>query len=209
MDRPEPGLIRWSPNPERNSFLHVNLQHRVLRLYEPTGHAQRGNFSYQRLSQYDDFPDLTTWDWSPASAGLVAIGTSSGIVNLLRVDDDANSYMELPLKMARTCQAVAFNTSGQLAVGLDRVRTDPCLHIWDVERLGSFAGKSKGFPDVSVGEPITRLEPSVSVSSIRFFEDNPKTLVIGIKQQGLRIHDLRGESSCCGVPSWLNVDSPI
>jgi WD repeat-containing protein mio len=194
MDRPEPGLIRWSPDPRRNSFLHVNLQHSVVRLYEPIGHAQRGRFNYQKLSLHDDFPPLTTWDWSPASPGLVAVGTSNGVVNLLRVDDDANSYLELPLKMARTSQAVAFNTAGQLAVGLDRVRNDSCLYVWDVERLGNFRGKRTGFPDVSLAEPVAKLEPSVSVSSIRFFEDNPKTLVIGIRQQGLRIHDLRGEA---------------
>jgi hypothetical protein len=169
----------------------MNLQHRVIRLYEPTGHAQRGKFSYQKLSQHDDFPPLTTYDWSPAVSGLVAVGTSSGIVNLLRVDDNANSYLELPIKVARTCQAVAFNTAGSLAVGLDRVRSDACLYVWDVERLGSFAGKKDGFPDVPFSS--RNLEPSVSVSSIRFFEDNPRTLVVGIKQQGLRIHDLRGE----------------
>jgi WD repeat-containing protein mio len=111
MDRPEPGLIRWSPDPRRNSFLHVNLQHSVVRLYEPIGHAQRGRFNYQKLSQHDDFPPLTTWDWSPASPGLVAVGTSNGVVNLLRVDDDANSYLELPLKMSAWIESAMIRVS--------------------------------------------------------------------------------------------------
>jgi hypothetical protein len=194
MDRPEPGLIKWSPNASHDSFLHINLQHRIVQLYEPDGLAQRGNFNYKRLSKHDDFPPLTTYDWSPTIPGLMAVGTGTGVVNLLRIDDNSNAYLELGLKMTRTCQAVAFSTGGLLAVGLDRVRMDQCLHIWDVNRLSSMTDTTFGFPSTvpSLSEPAVRLEPSVSVSSIKFFEDNPQTLVVGIKAQGLRIHDLRG-----------------
>ncbi|UZP44190.1 hypothetical protein NXS19_012002 [Fusarium pseudograminearum] len=197
MDRPEPGLVKWSSNPSYDNFIHINLQHRVVQVYEPTGHARAGRFDYQKLSRHDDFPPLTTYDWSPTNPGLLAVGTGSGIVNLLKIDDGSNAYVELGLKMSRTCQAVAFNTTGLLAVGLDRVRMDQCLHIWDVSRLSSIDKNTKGFPpDASnIADPKTRLEPSVSVSSIKFFEDSPQTLVVGIKAQGLRIHDLRDPGS--------------
>ncbi|KFA63439.1 hypothetical protein S40285_00281 [Stachybotrys chlorohalonatus IBT 40285] len=193
MDRPEPGLVKWSANASVDAFVHINLQHRVVHLYEPTGHARKGHFDYKHLSKHDDFPPLTTYDWSPAHPGLLAVGTGSGLVNLLRIDDGSTAYLELGLKMSRTCQAVAFNTNGLLAVGLDRVRMDQSLHVWDVERLSRLDDQSKGFPSDSNSliEPRYRLEPSVSVSSIKFFEDNPQTLVAGIKAQGLRIHDLR------------------
>ncbi|KAF4124210.1 hypothetical protein GMORB2_5926 [Geosmithia morbida] len=187
MDRPEPGLVKWSPNPSIDSFVHVNLQHRVVQLYEPTGHARNGRFDYDKISRHDDFPPLTTYDWSPTNPGLLAVGTGTGIVNLLKIDDNSNSFAELGLKMTRTCQAVAFNTTGLLAVGLDRVRMDQSLHIWDVSRLSS---TDKGLSK-EVTEPKNRLEPSVSISSIKFFEDSPQTLVAGIKSQGLRMHDLR------------------
>ncbi len=195
MDRPEPGLIKWSPNASVDSFLHINLQHRVVQVYEPTGHAQRGRFEFRRLSKHDDSPPLTTYDWSPTIPGLVAVGTSMGIVNLLRVDDNSNAYLELKLKMSRICQAVAFSTANLLAVGLDRVRSDKCLHIWDVNRLSELDAASPGFPQdmVSFTEPSDYREPSVSVSSIKFFEDSPNTFVVGVKGQGLRIHDLRGK----------------
>jgi WD repeat-containing protein mio len=195
MDRPEPGLVKWSPSSKYDSFLHINLQHRVVQLYEPNGHAQRGLFQHKKLSKHDDFPPLTTYDWSPSNPGLLAVGTSSGVVNLLRIDDNSNAYIELGLKMTRTCQAVAFNTEGLLAVGLERVRMDQCLHIWDVNRLSSIDKTIRGFPSTDTNpftEPTIRLEPSVSVSSVKFFEDSPSTLVVGIKAQGLRIHDLRG-----------------
>lgn len=195
MDRPEPGLIKWSQIPGFDSFIHINLQHRVVQLYEPTGLAQRNRFDYTRLSKHDDFPTLTTYDWSPTVPGLLAVGTQTGVVNLLRMDDNSNAYIELNLKMTRTCQAVAFNTEGLLAVGLDRVRMDQCLHIWDVNRLSTMNTTAKGFPkDLhAFSDPAYRLEHSVSVSSVKFFEDNPKTLVVGIKAQGLHIHDLRGK----------------
>lgn len=195
MDRPEPGLVKWSPNSSVDSFVHINLQHRVVQLYEPTGHARRGRFDYDKMSRHDDFPPLTTYDWSPSNPGLLAVGTGTGIVNLLRIDDGSNAYIELGLKMTRTCQAVAFNTTGLLAVGLDRVRMDTSLHVWDINRLSSFGkGSDKGIPSDlrAFTDPKYRLEPSVSISSIKFFEDSPQTLVVGIKAQGLRIHDLRG-----------------
>lgn len=198
MDRPEPGLIKWSPTASHDRFMHVNLQHRVVQVYEPTGHARHGRFDYTKLSKHDDVPPLTTYDWSPTIPGLVAVGTQVGVVNLLRIDDDSNAYLELNLKVSRTCQAVAFSTSNLLAVGLDRVRSDQGLHIWDVNRLSGLQTTSTtGFPsDVTpFFEPVERREPSVSISSIKFFEDNPNVLVAGVKTQGVRIHDLRGEHS--------------
>lgn len=207
MDRPEPGLIKWSPNATQDSFIHINLQHRVVQLYEPTGHARPGRFDSRKLAKHDDFPPLTTYDWSPSNPGLVAVGTATGVVNLLRIDDNSNDYLELGLKMSRTCHAVAFNTDGKLAVGLDRVRSDNCLYIWDINRLSSMDTSAKGFPsDIGVfSEPTDRMEPSVSVSSVRFFEDNPNILVAGIKGQGLRIHDLRGMAQLihCRRQLWL------
>lgn len=195
MDRPEPGLVKWSPNIGVDSFVHINLQHRVVNLYEPTGYARKGRFDYTKIGRHDDFPPLTTYDWSPRDPGLLAVGTSTGLVNLLKIDDGSNAYLELGLKMTRTCHAVAFNTTGLLAVGLDRVRMDQSLHIWDVSRLSLSEQSSKGFPRESdiLHEPKHRLEPSVSVSSIKFFEDSPQTLVAGIKGQGVRMHDLRGK----------------
>ncbi|CAI4211826.1 unnamed protein product [Parascedosporium putredinis] len=117
MDRPEPGLVKWSPNPDHESFIHINLQHRVVQLYKPTGYARHGKFSYDHLSKHDDFPR------SPPLTGCVPFA-----------------------------------------------------------------------------ESLIRLEPSVSVSSIRFFEDSPQTLVVGIKAQGLRIHDLRARHHDLGSP---------
>ncbi|TVY50375.1 SEH-associated protein 4 [Lachnellula cervina] len=178
MERNE-GIIRWSPNASRDEFMVLNLNHRIIQLYGAKGNAQAGSFDYQRLSKHNDFPPLNTYDWSPAIRGLVALGTSHGEVNLLR--------------------SVAFNTTGLLAIGLDRIRNDSCLKVWDVnERLADWDVKKPGWgvgKENKEAEPMKKLEGSVAVTSVRFFEDSPQTLVIGIKNQSVRIHDLRDPNS--------------
>lgn len=198
MDRNE-GIIRWSPNTTRDEFMHINLSHRIVQVYAATGHAKPGRFDFEKRSKHSEFSYLATYDWSPASRGLVAVGTSNGDVQILRVDDDSNASITLPLKLQRPCQTVAFNSTGLLAVGLDRVRNDACLQIWDVnQRLTDWDTTKTGFafPASSKGSsdpvPVKKLEASVSVTSVRFYEDQPQLLIAGIKNQSLRIHDLRG-----------------
>ncbi|KAH8205820.1 hypothetical protein TruAng_000096 [Truncatella angustata] len=196
MERPEPGLIKWSPNPSQDTFIHVNLQQRFVQAYNATGHANRDRFDFRRLYRHEEYPFfLTTYDWAPSIPGLVAMGTALGHVQLLRIDDNANSVMELKVRMARPCHAVAFSTENLLAVGLDRVRNDQCLHIWDINRVSTLDPDVVGFPlDTSASlEPFQRLEPSVTVSSVKFFEDSPQTFAVGIKNQGIRVYDLRDQ----------------
>lgn len=197
MERHE-GIIRWSPIPSRDEFMVLNLHSRIVQVYEANGHAQSGKFDYEARSKHTEIPPINTYDWSPAVEGLVAVGTSHGEVHLLRVDDDSNASITLPLKLQRSCQSVAFNTTGLLAVGLDRIRNDSCLQIWDVnQRLGNWDSKQRGWssvPAITI-EPKKKLEGSISITSVRFFEDQPQTLVVGVKNQSVRIHDLRGKST--------------
>ncbi|KAB8295787.1 hypothetical protein EYC80_008610 [Monilinia laxa] len=194
MDKTE-GIIRWSPNSARSQFVAFNLNYRILQVYAAKGFAQPGNFEYEPLSRYIDIPSLNTFDWSPIVEGLVAVGTSSGELQLLRVDDNSNAVLSLSVKQPRACQAVAFNTTGLLAIGLERVRNDGSLQIWDVnQRLAGWDTSQPGWrvPNNAV-EP--RKFESATVTSIRFFEDQPQTLAIGIKNSCVRIHDLRDPNS--------------
>jgi WD40 repeat protein len=192
MDRND-GIVRWSPCPARDEFLTINLAQRVLQIYEPKGHARPGLFEYQKVSKFHDFPHLSAYDWSPTIPALVALGTTHGEVHLLRVDDDSNSYITLPLKLQRLCQSVAFNTTGLLAVGLDRVRNDSCLQVWDInQRLAGWDPKQPGWNVSAMALEPRKLEASLSITSVRFFEDQPQTLAVGVKNQSVKIHDLRG-----------------
>ncbi|KAI0200429.1 hypothetical protein F4808DRAFT_159665 [Astrocystis sublimbata] len=193
LDRPEPGLIKWSPNPRDDNFLHVNLQHRIVQLYKPTGQARRGQFDYERVAKLDHIPPLSTYDWSPGHPELLAIGTASGTINILNLHDNTNHFLEQRLKFTRFCQAIAFNTGTLLAVGLERVRNDQCLQVWDINRLAHYKANTS-WPSLEgsvLGDAVHRFEPSTTVSSTKFFEDSPQTLVVGIKNQGIRIYDLR------------------
>jgi WD40 repeat protein len=194
MDRGE-GIIRWSPSQARDEFLTLELNYRIIQLYKAVGYALPERFDYQPTSTHTDFQPVTAFDWSPKVGGLVALGGKGGEVQLLRIDDNSNDCITLPLKLQRTCQAVAFNTTGLLAVGLDRVRNDQCLQVWDIDqRLSKWDPSKKGWQSSSTTffEPTQKLEPSVSVTSVKFFEDQPQTLVVGIKNQSVRVHDLRG-----------------
>ncbi|KAI9645907.1 hypothetical protein NHQ30_005344 [Ciborinia camelliae] len=190
MDKTE-GIIRWSPNSARAQFVAFNLNYRILQVYEAKGLAQPGNFEYEPLSRYIDIPSLNTFDWSPIVEGLVAVGTSSGELQLLRVDDNSNAVLSLSIKQPRSCQAVAFNTTGLLAIGLERVRNDGSLQIWDVnQRLAGWDTSQPGWKVPNNAVEPRKLE-SATVTSIKFFEDQPQTLAIGIKNSCVRIHDLR------------------
>jgi WD40 repeat protein len=194
MERNE-GIVRWSPNTSRHDFMVFNLKNQVVQLYEATGYAQPGRFDYNKVSKHADFPPVNTYDWSPSVRGLVAVGTSHGDVHLLRVDDHSNARFTLPLKLQRPVQSVAFNTEGLLAVGLDRVRNDSCLQVWDInQRLADWNPSKKGWdlPTIHI-EPKQKLEGSTSITSIRFFERQPQILVAGVKNQSVRVHDLRGQ----------------
>lgn len=181
----------------------INLNSRAVQLFEANGHAQPGKFDYHRISKHHEIPPLNTYDWSPAVPGLVVVGTSHGEVSLLRVDDNSNASLTLPLKLQRSCQSVAFNTTGLLAVGLDRIRNDSCLQIWDInQRLADWDSAKPGWGQLSMNvDPKKKLEGSVSVTSIRFFEDQPQTLVVGVKNQSVRVHDLRGLLFCSYILS--------
>jgi WD40 repeat protein len=206
MDRGD-GIIRWSPSKDQDEFFTLELTYHIIQRYKAVGHALPGRFDYKPISKHNDFQSVSAIDWSPKIGGLVAVGGKGGEVQLLRIDDDSNDYITLPLKLQRNCQALAFNTTGLLAVGLDRVRNDQCLQIWDIDqRLSKWDPSNKGWqssPTASI-DPVHKLEPSVSVTSVKFWEDQPQTLVVGIKNQSLRIHDLRGALS---VPLSLRCSS--
>lgn len=188
-------------NPDRYEFLNVNTAGAGISLYRATGQAIPGCLDHVKVAKHLDYPPITTYDWSPTFGGLVSIGTKNGDVHLLRVDDNSDATITLPLKLQRSCQSVAFNTTGLLAVGLDRVRNDQCLQIWDLnQRLSGWDRSKAGFhldPSSAESQPIIKLEPSVSVTSIRFFENNPQTLVAGIKNQRVTVYDIRGISPHC------------
>ncbi|KZF22216.1 hypothetical protein L228DRAFT_247855 [Xylona heveae TC161] len=181
--------IRWSAvsSAPPHHFVLVDLLGHKVKLNEVT--SDRGeDLEYRQLSQHSKFPEFRAFDWCPSNEALLAIGLPSGTTTVLKIDEDANESFSFPIKNQRYCNAVAFNTQGLLAGGLEKVRNDFCLNIWDVNQRLSSPDTDSGRPQV---EPVRKLCTSEAVSSIRFFVDQPDTLIAGVGRQFLRIYDLR------------------
>ncbi|KAJ5676256.1 hypothetical protein N7462_009153 [Penicillium macrosclerotiorum] len=181
--------IRWSPSSTaaEQRFLSVDVTGKAFRLCRVTGYSALGKtLQHEVVSTLTDVPLFRAFDWSTSNENLIAVGQSSGEATILRLDANAKDSLSFPVRNQRYCNAVAFSTHGLVASGLDRVRNDFCLNIWDVNQRLSPAGGSKGFP-----EPLRKLASSEPITSIKFFRDQPDTVVTGVKGQFVRIYDLR------------------
>lgn len=182
--------IRWSPSSTATEqrFLSVDVTGKAFRLCKVTGYdTSKETVQHEVLSTLVDAPSFRAFDWSTSNENLIAVGQSSGEATILRLDASVKEAISFPVRNQRYCNAVSFSTHGLVASGLDRVRNDFCLNIWDVNQRLSPAGGSKGFP-----EPLRKLASSEPITSIKFFRDQPDTLVTGVKGQFVRIYDLRG-----------------
>lgn len=142
---------------------------------------------YKQLCLRDKLPNYTAFDWSKRDEALVGIGSASGEAVIVQIDPDRpqNEYLHaFPIRHQRKCNSIAFSAKNFLATGLDRVRNDVCLNIYDLNN-----------PNVtSNSEPYKKLASSEAISSIKFFSNQPDTLVAGVSRQSIRIYDLRGRS---------------
>ena len=146
----------------------------------------KGKVKYKQLCLRDKLPNYTAFDWSKRDEGLVGIGSASGEAILLRLDADRpqSDYIHaFPIRHQRKCNSIAFSTKNYVATGLDRVRNDVCLNIYDLNNPNM----------TSTSEPYRKLASSEAISSIKFFSGQPDTLVAGVSRQSIRIYDLRGE----------------
>lgn len=126
-------LYDWSPE---DSILHV---------------ASRQDLQSMRVKLIYTLPvfssdvavDTQCFAWSPDPAldDLFAVGFSSGRVSLIRLEStrhiratSRSGHTPLSPKSPRACSSLAFceTTPRYLAVGLERLRNDPSLMIWDI-----------------------------------------------------------------------------
>lgn len=184
--------IRWSPSA-------TTLQQRFL-----VADVNGRSFTHCRVESYDGkdlrfknistlhnkVPPFRAFDWSPHDEAIVAVGQWSGEATVLRIDDSSQS-VSLPIKHQRLCNAVIFSTAGRLATGLERVRNDFCLNVWDIsQRLSTGASPGLGSGRQYL-EPIRKLASSEAITSIKFFPSQPDVLVCGVKGACIRIYDIR------------------
>ena len=182
--------IRWSPSSTtlNQSFLIADVNGRAFK------HCRVENFDgknlqYETISTHRMVPAFRAFDWSPHDEAIVAVGQWSGEATVLRIDDQSQA-LSLPIKHQRLCNAVAFSRTGLLATGLERVRNDFCLNVWDINQRPLTKSSNPSSGRLSM-DPVRKLASSEAITSIKFFPSQPDVLVCGIKGASVRIYDTR------------------
>lgn len=179
--------IRWSPHASasQQQFLIVDVSQNRLELCEIESLDSK-IIKYKKVYSRDKLPNYTAFDWSKTQPYFVAIGSQSGEANVVRIDPDKreDSILSFPIRHQRKCNTIAFNAKEYLATGLDRVRNDYCMNIYDV--------KGAQMSGIRQSEPYRKLASSEPISSIKFFTGQPDTLVCGVTRQCIKLFDVRG-----------------
>jgi WD repeat-containing protein mio len=168
----------------------------------------------------------------------MAVGLSNGRVDLLRLEATRHARnnvlssgpsVSLPTRNSRACNALAFCDADPtyLAVGMDKVRGDSSLIIWDIRSVSpalsippkATAGVDEDsllsfrphprIPRADVGSRtdnrvLQQHAPTEIVSALSFMPNSTHLLLAGISHRWLRLFDLRSP-----VPSTTNVASKV
>lgn len=181
--------IRWSPGSTENNqrFLIVDVVGKSLKLCQVIEYKDK-SLDWEEISRNNKLPAFRAFDWSPANEDLVAVGQWSGETTLFSLNNHSQP-LSIPIRSQRQCNAVAFNKTSLLATGLERVRNDFCLNVFDIQQgLNSHSQYGSGKQGV---EPIRKLATSEGITSIKFFPSQPDLLVAGVKGTCVRLYDLR------------------
>jgi WD40 repeat protein len=186
--------IRFSQNSlpgSQQRFLYVDVVGKSFRLCNITGHA-KDDLQYDTIYTSTKVPAFRAFDWHPSNEDLVVVGQAGGEATLLNIAEGHQDSLSFQVRSQRLCNAVALSTQNLLAAGLDKVRTDFCLNIWDFNQRMPIPG-SKGFSK-NYSDPLHKLASGEPITSLKFFQDDPSLLVAGVKGQFVRLYDLREPS---------------
>lgn len=182
--------IRWSHATDNaGRFLVADIAGNRLQ-YCQLQDAQGSTVKHKLLLQREKLQNYTAFEWFRQNESLIAIGTSSGACRIISLDDGSDVH-EYPVKVQRKCNSVSFSANNLVAIGLDRTRGDSSLNIHD---LGHQTGHKPS-------EPYRRLGGAEIITNVKFFADQPNTLVAGSAgvaragSQSLKIFDLRDHAS--------------
>ncbi|KAI0338210.1 hypothetical protein BDW22DRAFT_1487781 [Trametopsis cervina] len=219
---------------ERRVLWHPRLNNRLL-----VGSSSQVTL-YEWLSESSEIKHVTSshgqelismkcmaWSPDPAYDDLIAVGLNTGKVDLMRLEGTRSArsqswtkpIISLSVKNSRACNALAFCHAdpNYLAVGLDKVRGDFSLVVWDiVSAAPSLSIKSPGSSQLTFNIPppgapprpepiIARAEPAPKhdgrvlqqhaptevVSSVAFLPQSTTLLLAGVSYRWLRLFDLR------------------
>ncbi|RMZ81048.1 hypothetical protein DV738_g2480, partial [Chaetothyriales sp. CBS 135597] len=191
--------IRYSRNslPGRDQrFLLVDVVGKAFKLEKITQRTSKA-LVYETVTTSAKVPPFRAFDWHPTNESLIAVGQASGEATLISIAEGKQDSVLFPVRSQRLCNAVALNSDNLLAAGLDRVRTDVCLNIWDFNHRLPSAGMTAFSKNYS--EPVHRLASGEPITSLKFFHEDPQLLVAGVKGQFVRLYDLRDPATSSGL----------
>ncbi|TFK53760.1 hypothetical protein OE88DRAFT_1656037 [Heliocybe sulcata] len=194
----------------------------TITLYECTPDSSE----IRHVTSQSDLQFMRCFQWSPDPSveDLIAVGLNTGTVDLLRLESTTHTTnhvltggprVSLPVRNSRPCNTLAFCDAqpNYLAVGLDKVRNDPSLIIWDINTARSTlnidpivdhasnvdASNSHSHPALPRSDGNTRGDsrilqqhaPTDFISSLEFVPNSWYLLLGGISHRWLRLFDLR------------------
>lgn len=117
-------------------------------------------------------------DWDPAGdSERIAFGHQDGSVSIQSLSE-ARDVFKIAPKQQRSCTSVRFRDSNMLAIGLDKVRNDASLSIYDLESQsvsGAFAN-------------------SECVSALAWVPHDANVVLAALNYRWLRLFDIRMDS---------------
>lgn len=203
--------IRFSQNSQPDNteqrFISVDVTNKSFKLCQATTVSKKASsvLEYDVVAASTKVPPFRAFDWHPHKdhENLIAVGQSSGeatLLSLIRPGESDPGTLSFQVRSQRPCNAVSLSSNHLLAAGLDRVRTDFCLNIWDFsQRLPSAVASTTSPKSPSFGkgftEPLHKLAPGDAITSLKFFPTSPLHLIAGSKAQWVRLYDLREANS--------------
>lgn len=159
--------------PDKQHFVTLNPSRDEICLYESIYDKK---YQTNKVSSLSNLDSIQTIGYSPCAEGVIAAGQSNGVVNLCNLYN-SSLIAKLRPKQSRPCNSVSLNSQGLVAVGLDKVRNDTSLMIW---QQGADMYKM----------PLESYLPNEVVVSVSFLKETPSNLLCG-SYKFLREFDVR------------------
>ncbi|PRT52935.1 SEH-associated protein 4 [Wickerhamiella sorbophila] len=174
--------------PDRQYFVALGLGRDEVVIYESCV-DEKGAMSMSLLNSAQDLMSVSTYAYSPIHHGLVAVGHNSGTVQLLNPMRQNDVPTKVDCKSVRPCNTLSFNSSGILAVGLDRARNDDSLLLYDVQ-----VEKKKNMTLLG------SLFSNETITCLEFIPSKPTLLLCGT-YKSIREIDTRTSTPAVHVPT--------
>ncbi|KAJ6627385.1 hypothetical protein B0H10DRAFT_2161088 [Mycena sp. CBHHK59/15] len=225
--------------PEKRLLWHPREENKFITLYEWAPEQQE----IRHVTSQHDLQFMKTFAWSPDPAfeDLMAVGLSTGRVDLLRLEATRHTrrtsagtsvlssgpIVSLLPRNSRAVNALDFCTVDPnfIAVGLDKVRGDSSLVVYDVSSARAKLSLSAAAPDADNVAPLPRAQPHIPrvelgpradprtvqhhapteiVSSVAYVSGSNHLLLAGMSFRWFRLLDIRTPS-----PAVTNVAAKV